>query len=391
MSTQLNRMHRLAFNTAWSMARMAEKALHFERPDLRDSVNLGVMAWDAGRAGLLAGESLLLELQRMEMRHLETNYRELEVEQAFSLAQLGADKLMDLQATGECEFSIPEFFFDLHYPGQYRRRIKAVRLTLPCVIGPYGNIGATLTMTRSELRDRPQVNAPLKIVPLRQAPIIAASNAQNDAGVFEFNFRDERYMPFEGMGAISTWKLSLPKTARSFDYSTISDVILRINYTALDNSELRNAIEITNDELIKRLQDAAPVKVFSIRHDFPTEWAQFKTTQANISQRCELKISLKAIHFPFWAAPFLAQSEPGSTIHIDSGSTSVMNLYKASSPPTGSTVEAKDIVQVPTAEEKYHSGALAEAGPVATLGDWVVYFDASDRNQINDLWLSMRW
>lgn len=370
---------------------MAEKALHFERPDLRDTVNLGAQAWDAGRAGLLAGESLLLELQRMEMRHLETNYRELEVEQAFSLAKFSADKLIELQAKGECEFNIPEFFFDLHYPGQYRRRIKAVRLTLPCVIGPYGNVGATLTMTRSELRDSPQVSVPLKLVPLRQAPVIAASNAQNDAGVFEFSFRDERYMPFEGMGAISSWKLSLPKTARSFDYSTISDVILRINYTALEDGDLRNDIESANGELIKRLQEAAPVKVFSVRHDFPTEWAQFKNAHANASQRCEFKLSLKPEHFPFWATTFLGQTEPESTVFIDSSSTSNIALYISSSPPTPPATEVKDIVKVLGTGEKYYSGLLAEVGPVATLGDWLVYFDESDRNKMKDLWLSVRW
>jgi hypothetical protein len=28
-----------------------------------------------------------------------------------------------------------------------------------------------------------------------------------DAGMFELNFRDERYLPFEGAGAISEWRL----------------------------------------------------------------------------------------------------------------------------------------------------------------------------------------
>jgi hypothetical protein len=32
---------------------------------------------------------------------------------------------------------------------------------------------------------------------------IATSHAQNDSGMFELNFRDERYLPFEGAGAIS--------------------------------------------------------------------------------------------------------------------------------------------------------------------------------------------
>ena len=32
---------------------------------------------------------------------------------------------------------------------------------------------------------------------------IATSTAQNDDGLFELNFRDDRYLPFEGSGAIS--------------------------------------------------------------------------------------------------------------------------------------------------------------------------------------------
>jgi hypothetical protein len=49
--------------------------------------------------------------------------------------------------------------------------------------------------------------------------------------MFETNLCDERFLPFEGAGAISTWTLSLP-TNRSFDYATISDVILHMRYTA---------------------------------------------------------------------------------------------------------------------------------------------------------------
>ncbi len=61
---------------------------------------------------------------------------------------------------------------------------------------------------------------------------ISTSSAYNDTGMFEFSFRDERYLPFEGAGAVeSRWKLELPSSFRSFDYNTISDVILRISYT----------------------------------------------------------------------------------------------------------------------------------------------------------------
>lgn len=40
---------------------------------------------------------------------------------------------------------------------------------------------------------------------------IATSTGQNDSGLFELNFRDERYLPFEYMGAVSCWRLELPQ------------------------------------------------------------------------------------------------------------------------------------------------------------------------------------
>jgi hypothetical protein len=69
---------------------------------------------------------------------------------------------------------------------------------------------------------------------------IATSTRQNDAGTFEFNFRDERYLPFEGAGVISDWQIefSTEKELRQFDYSTISDVILHLKFTARESGGL---------------------------------------------------------------------------------------------------------------------------------------------------------
>ena len=39
---------------------------------------------------------------------------------------------------------------------------------------------------------------------------IATSCGQNDSGLFELNFRDQRYLPFEYMGAVSRWRIELP-------------------------------------------------------------------------------------------------------------------------------------------------------------------------------------
>lgn len=61
---------------------------------------------------------------------------------------------------------------------------------------------------------------------------ITASTAQNDSGRFQLDSRDEKYLPFEGAGAISRWRIELPRKFRSLDYDTISDVVLQLNYTA---------------------------------------------------------------------------------------------------------------------------------------------------------------
>jgi hypothetical protein len=52
---------------------------------------------------------------------------------------------------------------------------------------------------------------------------IATSSPTHDAGVFEVNSGSdaERFLPFEGASAISTWRLDLNTTSRTFDYATI--------------------------------------------------------------------------------------------------------------------------------------------------------------------------
>jgi hypothetical protein len=61
---------------------------------------------------------------------------------------------------------------------------------------------------------------------------IATSSGQNDAGLFEVNLRDERWLPFEGQGAISAWTLELNPASNNFEFSSITDVVLHVRYTA---------------------------------------------------------------------------------------------------------------------------------------------------------------
>jgi hypothetical protein len=73
---------------------------------------------------------------------------------------------------------------------------------------------------------------------------IVTSSGTN-SGLFETNLRDERFLPFEGTGAVSTWKLELPAAFRRFDYNTIADVILHMRYTARQAGGLLGQAAVT--------------------------------------------------------------------------------------------------------------------------------------------------
>lgn len=283
MASSLQTIYRQAFNSAYEMALLAERAYRFERPgDTAALLEPGY--WDAAHAGLLSGEKLSVDLVAMEKRFLETNYRVLEITQPFSMLQLDPGALMGLREEGECEFTIPEFAFDLLYPGHYRRRIRSVRLTIACVTGPYVNVPATLTLTAAKMRLEPTLDgaAGLSDCLLRHTVQVATSTAQADAGVFDFSFGDPRYMPFEGAGAVeSCWKVTLPKAFRPFNYASINDVIISVSYSAQLDGVLRERVESANSALegaLRKVLSETPLpRALSLRHEFSTAFHQLQT------------------------------------------------------------------------------------------------------------------
>jgi hypothetical protein len=250
---------------------MAERAYQFERDDATFFITPD--NWQYDRAGLLAGERLLLQLEQMEKTYLEQNTRDFEITQSFSMALISPSSLIDLREKGSCTFTIPEMAFSLFYPGQYKRLIKSVRITIPSVTGPYTNISATLTLKNSWIRKQDNLNLnPLtdeNALSVAKDTSISTSSAQNDAGMFELNFRDERYLPFEGAGAISMWNLNLPDKLRSFDYDTISDVIIHISYTANYQEIFGKDVE---KKIVTYLSDVAVEsglwRLISFKHEF---------------------------------------------------------------------------------------------------------------------------
>lgn len=295
LATNLTRLHREAYNTAYDLARLAEQAYQFEKDDT--TVFIAPDNWTFDKSGLLSAEKLLLQLNRMEKTYIEVNRRDYEISQSISMLTWAPEKLTELKQKGSCTFEIPELAYDLFYPGQYRRLIKSVRLTIPCVSGPFANISCKLSLVESKLRKEPVADGELVTVPAQKLTSIATSTAQSDSGLFELNFRDERLLPFEGAGAISTWRLELPGKVRSFDYSSIADVIFQISFTAKDDGLLRETVE---QNIATAIEDYSSTnglfRIFSLRHEFPDTYYRF-LSGSGTPKTAEFEI--RESHFPY--------------------------------------------------------------------------------------------
>jgi len=101
---------------------------------------------------------------------------------------------------------------------------------------------------------------------------IALGNAQDDPGLFVTaianNIVDQRYLPFENAGALSSWHLEMPAITNEVDLSTVGDVVLHLYYTALDGGRaLQQAVQADN----LANQPTAGLKVFSAQNDFAAQ------------------------------------------------------------------------------------------------------------------------
>jgi peptidoglycan hydrolase-like protein with peptidoglycan-binding domain len=270
MVSQLSAVFFQSYQLTYDVAVRAQQAFRFEIGSTEASF-LHPGYWDSLKKGLLAGEALSHDLNRMEMAYFSANRRELEITKHVSVAITDAKALMDLRTTGVCTLALPELLFDLDYPGHYMRRLKSVSVSIPCVTGPYTGVHCTLQLLGSAVRMNADPGAAVQDMAGTGAMIVT-SGGQNDAGLFETNLRDDRYLPFEGAGAISTWQIDLPRDFNHFDFSTITDVILHVRYTAREGgSALRNAA-------LQAIESAFPLnryELLSLRTDFSSGWPAF--------------------------------------------------------------------------------------------------------------------
>ncbi|MCP9266966.1 neuraminidase-like domain-containing protein [Xenorhabdus sp. XENO-1] len=251
MRGKLSAIYYQFFDLTQSFCLMAQEALRRELTDNGVTFIRGGV-WNGTTAGLMAGETLLLNLAEMEKAWLERDERALEVTRTVSLTQVYqtlssdsfnlAEKLTQFLRdgrgsagitgnelklnSGQMEASVR--LSDLNIFSDYAeslgrtRQLKQVSVTLPTLVGPYEDIRAVLNYGGS-------------VVMPRGCSAIALSHGMNDSGQFMLDFNDARYLPFEGIPVNDGGSLTLSfpdATDRQKEIlQSLSDIILHIRYT----------------------------------------------------------------------------------------------------------------------------------------------------------------
>jgi hypothetical protein len=318
MISEISLTYFQSYKLAFDLAKRAERCYSFELGVNPTTPFIQFGYWNSLKKGLLAGEGLAYDIKRMDSSYLDLNKRQHELTKHVSLAALDSAALFDLKSGNKAMINIPEWLFDMDYPGHYFRRIKSVSISIPCVAGPYSTVSAKLTLNSSKYRKVATGGSTATAYKELGTPSgadtrfnymvgggqsIATSTAQNDAGMFEMNFKDERYLPFEGAGTVSSWTLELPSKYASFDRNSISDVIIHIQYTAKYDGGLITGANLYLDSLIAdaTTNGARLPRLFNLQREFSTEWNAYLNAIAGGDMNAVLSLPVQSSRFPMFS------------------------------------------------------------------------------------------
>ena len=277
MTGQLSALYFQAYDGVMGLCLATEAAWQYETGIFDGPRFIQPGAWNDRYRGLLAGEGLKLSLQRLDQAYLVRNERKLEIVHTASLKTLlegqgRNDWKAQLIETGTLSFDFTEQHFAERYPGHYLRQIAAVSVTLPALVGPYQDVRAVLAQTSSMfstkadgaavayLMDKATGDSSLVQSNLRASQQVALSTGMDDNGAFQLNFGDERYLPFEGTGAVSSWQLRFPNhqcDEQKQVLTSLTDIIIRVRYTARDGGdEFAKAVQT----LLKTAESASALR-----------------------------------------------------------------------------------------------------------------------------------
>ena len=292
MSGVLGGVYGYFLQQATATAALAERQLAFERqqplpgfiqadywqPPSRGAGGGNDPAPGVERQGITGSARLLQDIGRLDQHAFETRRRLLEVSQSFSLATLAPFELQRFRETGVLSFATPMELFDRGFPGHYLRLIKRVRVSIIALVPPVHGVRATLTasgLSRVAVARGASGDALHTVVVRRPPEQIAFTGAINATGLLELEPDRDLLLPFEGLGVDTTWELMLPPAANTLDPGTIADVLVTIDYTALDSRSYR-------EQVIRRLDPLVRAdRAFSFRGDFADAFYELHNVDAD--------------------------------------------------------------------------------------------------------------
>jgi hypothetical protein len=284
MSGVLERTYSILLQHATSMAQLAQAQLSFERQEgslsfIRDDY------WDTpddavfgeggktDRRGLTGSARLLADVVELEQYRIETEKRKRQLTRTFSLYHLAPAEFQRFKETGVLNFGTTLEMFDRDFPGQYMRLVHGVRASVIALVPPTEGIRATLNSgNRSTIVQN--ANGVFQKVMFTRAPESVDLTSPRDAtGFFDLDMQPALLRPFEGLGVATDWEFRMPRAANPFDFGTIADVLMTIEYTSLYDVDYYQ-------EVIEKLPNTVSLdRAFSFRHHLPDLWYDLRNSK----------------------------------------------------------------------------------------------------------------
>ncbi|PEQ33214.1 MULTISPECIES: neuraminidase-like domain-containing protein [Bacillus cereus group] len=245
MVGRLSSLYYQMYDATVSLCWMAKNALGKEIGKDKTTGIFTLPAWNDLYQGLLAGEVLMVELQKLENLWLEENKRGMEAVKTVSLDKLIRKENSNLTfielvqevlngKTPEtvngvnvqlrddifsATLNLASLGLDKSYnQAEKTRQIKNLSVTLPALLGPYQDVEATLSLTSEGSTET-----------------VTLSHGMDDSGLFITDLNDSRFLPFEGMNLLKgQLTLAIFHTGKDGDQrsllESLNDVILHIRY-----------------------------------------------------------------------------------------------------------------------------------------------------------------
>jgi len=263
MISVLSQNYRTLMQISSNTAKLAQQALEFERQESLSIISGDYWSINSAQgqslsdeqkeSGTLGAERLITDLTRLDAYKLSSEVRRQQISKSISFAQILPNELITLKTTGKVTFNTLMNWFDRDYPGNYHRLIKGIKITMLALTPPTDGIHGSLSNSgESTVVINNDLNQFESIRAFRRFDErITLDSPFNETGLFVFDYNDPMFLPFEGLGVETQWTLELPKAANRFNFDTLVDVILTIDYTALHSDsyaqEIKNLLGNTDN------------------------------------------------------------------------------------------------------------------------------------------------